>query len=109
MLNVLLESRSTRTRRVGGTVTSALVHAGLLAGAVALTMPSPIRANDGPEPVPTTVYIDIKPRPEAPRPADPQPRQQPRSQLAPSTGPVLTFDPVVLPIGDLDPIVGPPA
>jgi protein TonB len=39
MLNVLLESKARRTRRVGGTVMSALVHGALLAGAVLLTMP----------------------------------------------------------------------
>lgn len=109
MLNVLLESRAARTRRVGGTVTSALVHAGLLAGAIALTVPEPIRANDGPEVVPPAVYIDIKPRSEVPRAANPRPRRQEPGPVAPSTGPVLTFDPDIQPIGDLDPEIGPPA
>ena len=66
MLDVLLESRAPRTRRVGGTVASALLHAGLIAGAVALTMPGPI---DG-KPVevePSTVWIAPSPPPVAPR------------------------------------------
>ena len=44
MLNVLLESRATRPRRVGSTITSALVHAGLIAAAVALTVPGAVDA-----------------------------------------------------------------
>src|SRR4051794_27484450 len=37
MLNVLLESNATRTRRTGGTLASALAHAALIAGAILLT------------------------------------------------------------------------
>lgn len=46
MLNVLLESRAPRARRVRSTVASAVVHAALIAGAVALTMPGPVAAKD---------------------------------------------------------------
>ncbi len=45
MLNVLLESRAPRTRRIGSTIASAILHAGLIAGAVALTLPGPVDAN----------------------------------------------------------------
>jgi periplasmic protein TonB len=51
MLHVLLESRAPRTRRVRSTIASALLHAGLIAGAVALTMPDPV---DG-RPAPTAI------------------------------------------------------
>jgi periplasmic protein TonB len=44
MLNVLLESKAARPRRVGSTITSAVLHAGLIAAAVALTLPGPVDA-----------------------------------------------------------------
>ena len=45
MLNELLESRAPRTRRIGSTIASAILHAGLIAGAVALTLPGPVDVN----------------------------------------------------------------
>jgi len=41
MLNVLLESKAQHTRRVGGTLTSALVHGAIITGAVLLTIQPP--------------------------------------------------------------------
>ena len=38
MLNVLLESKAQHTRRVGGTLASALVHGAIITGAVLLTV-----------------------------------------------------------------------
>jgi protein TonB len=46
MLNTLLESRAPRPRRMRTTMASVLVHAALIAGAVALTMPGPVAAKD---------------------------------------------------------------
>lgn len=46
MLNVLLESRAPRARRMRSTMASALVHAALITGAVALTMPGPVAAKN---------------------------------------------------------------
>ncbi|MES2178861.1 MAG: TonB family protein [Gemmatimonadota bacterium] len=40
MFTTLLESRAVRTRRTGSTTVSALLHGALIAGAVALTLPS---------------------------------------------------------------------
>jgi protein TonB len=108
MLNVLLESRAPRTRRVGGTVASALVHAGLLAGAIALTAPQLVSATDGPREVPPPIYIDLERPPEAPRPQQPRPRQPEQESVAPAPGPVLTFNDDIKPIGEIDPTVGPP-
>jgi protein TonB len=44
MLKVLLESRAPRQRRLASTIASAIMHGGLIAGAVALTLPGPVNA-----------------------------------------------------------------
>lgn len=63
MLKVLLETNSTRTRRIGGTLTSALVHGALLAGAIVLTVPAgPIGATSAP-PEQKVFFVPIKPEP----------------------------------------------
>ena len=49
MLDVLLESKAARTRRLGGTLTSTLVHLAIAAGAVALTVPRPGEATVAPK------------------------------------------------------------
>ena len=72
MLNVLLESRAARPRRVGSTITSALCHAGLIAGAVALTMPGPVDAKGREAPRQRKVIWIAPPVPS--RPAPPTPR-----------------------------------
>src|SRR5258705_8315653 len=59
MLNVLLESRAPRRRRFGSTIASALCHAGLTAGAVALKLPRPVDANGAPPTPPPVVWVDI--------------------------------------------------
>ena len=46
MLNILLESHAPRPRRIGSTLVSAVLHVALMTGAVALTMPGPVDAND---------------------------------------------------------------
>jgi protein TonB len=86
MLNVLLESKAVRTRRVGGTVTSTLLHAALVAGGIMLTVQSdPVSARTAPEKG-GIIYVPIKTRP---RPAGPVP---PTTRPAP--GPMITTDPV---------------
>jgi protein TonB len=77
MLNTLLESRAPRPRRMRSTMASALVHAALIAGAVALTMPGPVKATSAPERDP--IYI-IPPTPRPDRPLAPR-------RSAPPTGP----------------------
>ena len=67
MLNVLLESRAPRPRRMGSTVASALVHAVVVAGAVSVTMPGPASARAGDAPRPAIDYM-VTPKPyPAPR------------------------------------------
>jgi protein TonB len=64
MLKVLLETNSTRSRRIGGTLTSALVHGALLAGAIVLTVPAgPVGATSAP-PEPAPIFIPINRAPQ---------------------------------------------
>jgi protein TonB len=93
MLNVLLESKAPRTRRVGGTLASTLVHAALVSGAIALTVPKPGGATAGPTPpVIPPIYIPIKPRPEPRPPTSSRTRpESPTSVAPPAPGPVLEF------------------
>jgi protein TonB len=61
MLDVLLESKAARSRRLGGTLTSTLLHAAIVAGAITVTVPRPGPAAASPaEPV-----IPFHPRPPA--------------------------------------------
>jgi protein TonB len=91
MLNVLLESKAPRTKRVGGTMASTLVHAAIIAGAVAVTVPKPGRANDGPK-AHDVIYVDVHPK--APPVTRPQPPRAPTTtpDAPPIPGPVLKFD-----------------
>ena len=65
MLDVLLESKAARTRRLGGTLTSTLVHLAIVAGGVALTVPRPDEAPVAPKD-PTIIYVPVPDRPEIP-------------------------------------------
>jgi protein TonB len=56
MFDVLMESRSARTRRPRSTLASAVIHGAIIAAAVVLTRPNPGRAVDGP-PSTTVVYV----------------------------------------------------
>jgi periplasmic protein TonB len=68
MLNVLLESKAVRTKRLGGTLTSVLAHGAIVTFVVALGMrPKPVDARIPEPPRDTIVYIPVEPRPEAPR------------------------------------------
>ena len=67
MMNVLLESNAARTRRVGGTLTSALVHGAIIAGAVMLTVQAPRRIDASPSPVDRPIYrLPLHPQQEHP-------------------------------------------
>ena len=63
MLNVLLESRARRQRRLGVTLASALMHGTVAAGAVALTLPHHADANPAKPNFPPVVYVPIARRP----------------------------------------------
>ena len=106
MLDVLLESRAPRTRRVGSTVASALLHAGLFAGAVALTMPGPV---DGRAAPPPEKPIWLAP-PQAVPATEPGPRQGSSAPTAPGLPPTIAPPDVVpdgLPPIDIGPAIPP--
>ena len=85
MLNVLLESKAQHTRRVGGTLASALIHGAVIAAAVVLTVQRPhvLPKLDPPE-----IYHDIWPTP--PTPPTPREARPATSQERPAPSPVLS-------------------
>ncbi|MDB4882451.1 MAG: hypothetical protein JWL95_1217, partial [Gemmatimonadetes bacterium] len=87
MLHVLLESNSARTRRIGGTLTSTLVHGAIIAGAVALTVQGPVEASPPPKP-PKITYVIIPARPEVPTEPHTRPPRGPELTLAVPPAPV---------------------
>jgi periplasmic protein TonB len=105
MLDVLLESRAARTRHIGGTVTSAVVHGTLVAAAIALTVPvtttRPSIPAEGILP-----YVPARPmEPVAPTPAPAQPSVQ-RPDAIPRA-PTIQFADPKAPVVDLTPSVAP--
>ncbi len=109
MLNVLLESRARRPRRVGSTLASALVHAALIAGAVALTLPHRVDARPHADPPHGPVIFTVPPPPTPPTP----PTGTRSGSPTPVIGPTLTrvdipmVVPVHLPPVDVGPVIPP--
>ena len=106
MLNVLLESRAPSARRVRSTMASAVVHAALIAGAVALTMPGPVKATSAPERDPVYIMPPPPPPPRSDRPAEPRrslPPQGPIENWRLPTISVPRFTPESLPPVDAGP------
>jgi protein TonB len=104
MLNVLLESRAPRARRVRSTMASALVHAALIAGAVALTVPGPVAAKDPGVRVIPIKFVDLPTRvPDSERPSGPV-QERP---LAPTQVQIVAPDvvPTTLPPIDAGPAI----
>jgi protein TonB len=93
MLDVLLESKAQHTRRVGGTLASALVHGAIITGAVLLTVQRPYTTvKDTPPPV--IHFLPIEPQADAP-PA-PRPATTPEAPANPNLPniPILPIAPV---------------
>src|SRR5678816_3356080 len=68
MLNVLLEAKAVRTKRMGGTLTSVLVHGAIIAGVIALGVrPRSIDARMPDFPKEGPFYVPVAPRPDAPK------------------------------------------
>lgn len=72
MLDVLLESKATRTRRTGGTVASTLAHAALIVGAIVVTTRS-----GGATMSPPDDFMEPPPYFVTPRPAPPETKVRP--------------------------------
>jgi protein TonB len=99
MLNVLLESRAPRTRRAGGTLASTLVHAAIVSGAIALTVPGPMVAG------PATIDPVIPVHPFVPATAGSRDRPRPaRPDVVAPNGPTLPpLDDIWTDIPPIDP------
>jgi protein TonB len=107
MLHVLLESRARPSRRLGSTLTSALVHGALVAGAVALTLPGSVRANPARPKTPDVVYVPIAKR-AGPTAAPAARRQSDSPPLpVPPTVPVPKIFLTTLPPIDVGPAIPP--
>jgi TonB family C-terminal domain len=97
MFTTLVESRAARSRRIGGTVVSAVIHGGLIAAAVLLTLPQ--RGDATPKPTPPEVFWVPLPHHDAP--AAPQTTSSgSKTNAGPQIqAPHLSFDP-----GDIKPV-----
>jgi protein TonB len=103
MLNVLLESKAVRTKRVGGTLTSVLVHGAFVTFVVALGMrPTHVEARTPDVRKPDIIYIPIEPRPEAPRERGTRSLVARPSTPAPAPTPLPTFDEIPTGIPPVD-------
>jgi protein TonB len=91
MFTTLPESRAPHTRRVGGAVTSAIIHGTLIAAAVAATIPKPMDAT--PAPRADTMTIVIAPaaaQPRTPHVVPAPARARPRGEES-WPGPIIVF------------------
>jgi protein TonB len=110
MFTVLPESRAPRTRRLGGTVASVMVHGVLIAGAVGLTMTRRADANTAP-PMPKKppilwVATEHPPQPAAPRPRGPA-TDGPQLRQPPTHVIDVHIPPALPPIDAVGPIIAP--
>ncbi|HEX5971256.1 MAG TPA: energy transducer TonB [Gemmatimonadaceae bacterium] len=97
MLSVLLESRATPSRHLGGTILSTLVHGGLIAVVIALTLPGRDDARRTPDIGPTPVhYVRTTPPPAGAPPSASPARSAPDRSAPPPNLPVIDV-PVVTP------------
>ena len=106
MLNVLLESRAPRARRMGSTAASALLHAALIAGAVALTVPGPVKATS----VETLTPVYIPPPSPPARPASRRTPQPEDGRVFRQPLPTIAAPPIVsdvLPPIEIGPVLPP--
>lgn len=102
MLDVLLESKATRTRRTGGTVASTLAHAALIVGAIVLTTRS-----GGATMSPPDEFMEPAPYFVTPRPALPETKARQPTSATQTIDPVrrlptIAHIPDVLPPVDVD-------
>jgi len=104
MLNVLLESKAPRARRVGGTLASTLAHAAIITGAVLLTVQPPGGIVRDPPEVHQTIYnIPVERPPEAPPAQRPPARSEAPTTPQPVNLPLPTIDRVPTTITPVDP------
>jgi protein TonB len=131
MLNVLLESKAQHTRRIGGTLASALIHGAIITAAVILTVQGPhsvVREPMGPAPIYIPTNPPPAPAPTAGKPVSPRPSGNPVlpsvpippmdpistvqtmvTETAPITEGSVPIGPAVAPVTGGPPMVGGPA
>jgi protein TonB len=102
MLNVLLESKAQHTRRVGGTLASALAHGAIIAAAVLLTVPPHVDVTKADPPVVIPVFPSPPPAPTAPTERQASPRQTPAPSPVPSM-PIPVIDKLPTTIQTVEP------
>ena len=102
MLNVLLESKGVRTKRMGGTLMSVLVHGAIVTGVVSLGVrPASVDARTPDFPREDAIWIPVAPRPEAPRGRVAQPVEHPSTPMPALSLPKFDHVPPGIPPIDL--------
>src|SRR5690349_20377683 len=106
MLNVLLESKAQHNRRVGGTLTSAVVHGAIITAAVLLSVP-PTRDVIKADPPPVIPVFPNPPAPPAPPTSRPAAPRQSQAQSPLPTMPIDVIDKLPTTIQTVDPNMQP--
>ena len=103
MLDVLLESKAIRTKRMGGTLMSVLVHGAIITSVIALGMrPRPIDARPPDPTKERPIWIPVTPRPESPKAGPVRPLDVHPSTPTPAPIPLPKFDHVAPGIPPVD-------
>jgi periplasmic protein TonB len=93
MLDVLLESKAVRTKRMGGTLMSVLVHGAIISAVVALGVrPRSVDAYVPDFPKEGPIYVPVAPKPEPPKGGRARPLDEPSSTPTPDPIPMPKFD-----------------
>ena len=101
MFTTLPESRAIRTRSARSTMASVVLHSVLIAGAVAMTLPTPVDARPEPVDGKKIIYVPIRPTAHVSEPAPK--RVQPTQPTAPRlTIAAPSFTPKTLPPIDVN-------
>jgi periplasmic protein TonB len=101
MFTTLVESRSMRARSTKSTMMSVVLHGGVIAAAVAATMPGSVDARPEPMPRDTLIYVTTH-RPPPPPSAPIHARPQPDAPSAPLPNiPMPTITPTSIPPVDV--------
>jgi protein TonB len=108
MLDVLLESKAVRHKRIGGTLTSVLVHGAFVTFVVALGMrPTHVEARTPDVRKSDIIYIPVEPRPEPPRERGTRSLVTRSSTPAPAPTPLPKIDDIPTGIPPVDLTVAP--
>ena len=108
MLDVLLESKAARTKRMGGTLMSVLVHGAIIGAVVALSVgPRRVDARTPDFPEEGPIYVPMVPKPEPPKGGPARPLDEHSSTATPEPIAVPKFDHITPGIPAVDLSVAP--